>query len=55
MIEDLWSIIDNKLLKFLMNNLDDFTKGKENVWSEISTNPLEKILLIYAKARSICG
>ena len=42
MIEDLWSIIDNKLLKFLMNNLDDLKKGIENALSEISTNPREK-------------
>ena len=36
----LWPIIDNKLLKLLMNKLE---KGIENGWSEISADPLEKL------------
>ena len=40
-LKHLCSIIDNKLLKFSINNLDDLKKSTENDWSEICADPLE--------------
>ena len=43
------SIVDNKLLKFSMNSLDDLKKGIENAWCKISTDSLEKFFQSMAK------
>ena len=42
-IENVWSKLDNKLLKLSINNLDDLKKGIEKAWSEISTDTIEKL------------
>ena len=42
-IENIWPILDDKLLKLSINNLGDLKKGIEKVWSEISTDTIEKL------------
>ena len=42
-IENVWSILDNKLLKLSINNLGDLKKGIEKAGSEISTDTIEKL------------
>ena len=42
-IENIWSILDDKLLKLSINNLDDLKKSIEKAWSEISTDTIEKL------------
>ena len=42
-IENLWSIVDDKLLKLSINNLADLKKGIEKARSEISTDTIEKL------------
>ena len=42
-IENVWSILDNKLLKLSINNLGDLKKGIEKACCEISTDTIEKL------------
>ena len=42
-IENVWSILDDKLLKLSINNLGDFKNSIEKAWSEISTDTIEKL------------
>ena len=42
-IENVWSILDNKLLKLSINNLSDLKKGIEKACCEISTDTIEKL------------
>ena len=42
-IENVWSMIDNKLLKLSINNIDDLKKALQTVWLEISNEIIQKL------------
>ena len=41
-IENIWSIIDNKLLKFTINNIDELINALQTAWIDISKETVEK-------------
>ena len=42
-IENIWSIVDNKLLKLNIENPDDFKCALQTVWTDISNDIIEKL------------
>ena len=42
-IENIWSIVDNKLLKFSINTIDELKNALQIVWSDISNDTIRKI------------
>ena len=42
-IENIWSIIDNKLLKFTINNVDELINALQTAWIDISKETVEKL------------
>ncbi|CAF1559073.1 unnamed protein product [Adineta ricciae] len=42
-MENIWSIVDNRLLKLPINNIDDLKSALQHVWTEISHNTIEKL------------
>ena len=42
-IENIWSVIDNKLLKFTINNVDELINALQTAWIDISKETLEKL------------
>ena len=48
-IENVWSILDDKLLNLSINNLGDLKKGIQKAWSEISTDTIEKLFQSMSK------
>ena len=42
-IENLWSIVDNKLLKLNIQNTDDLKTALQIVWTDISNDIIEKL------------
>ena len=43
MIENIWSIVDNKLLKLSIQNTDDLKTALQTVWTDISNDIIEKL------------
>ena len=41
--ENVWSIIDNKLLKVTINNVDELIKALQAAWMDISKETVEKL------------
>ncbi|CAF0974121.1 unnamed protein product [Didymodactylos carnosus] len=41
-IQNIWSITDNKLLKFTIDNIDDLKDALKTVWSDISNDTIRK-------------
>ena len=42
-IENIWSIVDNKLLKLNIQNTDDLKTALQTVWIDISNDIIEKL------------
>ena len=42
-IENVWSIVDNKLLKLNIQNTDDLKTALQTVWTDISNDIIEKL------------
>ena len=42
-IENVWSIVDNKLLKLNIENTDDLKTALQTVWTDISNDIIEKL------------
>ena len=42
-IENVWSFVDNKLLKFTINNVDELMNALETAWIDISKETVEKL------------
>ena len=42
-IENIWSIVDNKLLKLNIQNTDDLKTALQTVWTDISNDIIEKL------------
>ncbi|CAF4713909.1 unnamed protein product [Rotaria sp. Silwood2] len=42
-IENIWSILDQKLLKVNINNMDDLKTALQSGWAEISNNTVQKL------------
>ena len=42
-IENIWSIIDHKLLKFIINNIDELINALQTAWIDISKETVQKI------------
>ena len=42
-IENVWSFIDSKLLKFTINNVDELMNALETAWIDISKETVEKL------------
>ena len=43
-IENIWLIIDNKLLKFTINNIDELMNALQTAWIDISKETVQKLL-----------
>ena len=41
-IENIWSIIDNKLLKFTINDVDELINALQTAWIDISKEIVQK-------------
>lgn len=41
-MENIWSIIDNKLLKFSINTIDDLKNALQTAWCGISQNTMNE-------------
>jgi hypothetical protein len=42
-IENVWSIVDNEVLKFNIKNTDDLKTALKTVWTEISNDTIGKL------------
>ena len=42
-IENIWSIVDNKLLNLNIENTDDLKNAFQTVWTDISNDIIEKL------------
>ena len=42
-IENIWPIIDNKLLKFKINNVDELINALQTAWIDISKETVQKL------------
>ena len=42
-IENIWSIVDNKLLKFSMDTIDELKNALQMVWCDISNDTIRKL------------
>ena len=42
-IENIWSIVDNKLLKFPINTIDELKNALQIAWSDISKDTSRKL------------
>ena len=42
--ENIWSIIDNKLLNFTINNVDVLINALQTAWIDISKETVQKLL-----------
>ena len=50
--ENIWSIIDNKLLKFTINNVDELINALQTAWIDISKETVQKLFRVIARTYS---
>ncbi|CAF2732665.1 unnamed protein product [Rotaria sp. Silwood2] len=43
LIENIWSIVDKKLLKYLLKNVDDLKAAMNTIWNDILIDTIQKL------------